>query len=82
MDLDDSDLDSDGGHAASNRLRPADHGLAHLGAMEIPATRALYGLIAELNRLRREGIPSRHTWSAVLVPLAWLSLPSFSLRFL
>ena len=39
-------------------------------------------LQAEIGRLRRQGIPAEHTWSAVLVPTIWLSLPVYCHRLL
>ncbi len=50
--------------------------------METQATRLLAALRAEVARLRRVGIPAGHTWSAVLVPLTWLSAPACSRRLL
>ena len=49
---------------------------------EARAAQLLSELRAELARLRREGIPAGHTWSAVLVPLAWLTLPAYNRRLL
>ena len=50
--------------------------------LEEAANRAQAGLQREIARLRQQGIPAGHTWSAVLVPTIWLSLPVYCHRLL
>ena len=50
--------------------------------LEEIAGRAQARLQVEIMRLRRQGIPAGHTWSAVLVPTIWLSLPVYCHRLL
>ena len=50
--------------------------------LEEPALRAQARLQGEIMRLRRQGIPAEHTWSAALVPTIWLSLPVYCHRLL
>ena len=45
--------------------------------LEESALRAQARLQGEITRLRRHDIPAKHTWSAVLVPVIWLSLPAY-----
>ena len=45
--------------------------------LEEAALRAQARLQGEIVRLRRQGIPAEHTWSAVLVSTIWLSLPVY-----
>ena len=49
---------------------------------EEAARRAQTRLRMEFARLRQHGIPADHTWSAVLVPIIWLSLPVYCHRLL
>ena len=51
-------------------------------ALEEAAGASVAGFREALNALRRDGVPDNHTWSAVLVPLAWLFLPAYSRRLL
>ena len=69
--------------------RGGDHGLC--GEMSRPpappeleeaALRAQARLQGEIMRLRRQGIPAEHTWSAVLAPTIWLPLPVYCHRLL
>ena len=50
--------------------------------LEDVARRALAWMRAELARPRQHGIPAEHTWSAVLAPIVWLSLPVYGHRLL
>ena len=50
--------------------------------MEEAAHGAQARLQVVIARLRRQGIPAEHTWSAVLVPTIWLSLPAYCHRLL
>ena len=45
--------------------------------MDRAAGAVLQLLLGEMERLRGRGFPSGYTWSDILVPIAWLSLPLF-----
>ena len=50
--------------------------------LEDAAMRSIASLRRELARLRRTGVPQGHTWSALLVPIVWLTLPVYAHRLL